>query len=56
MDINRRTLRLDQPSPKVVLHKEVVRLLHMVGEVETKLISVVMTSWVVSNVVKRGTT
>ncbi len=55
MDINRRTLRLDQPSPKVVLHTEVVGLFHVVGVVDTTPISAMMASRVVSSAVKRKT-
>ena len=49
-----RTLRLDQPCPNLVRHKEVVGLLHVVGVIETTLVSVVVASWVVANSVKRG--
>ena len=52
----RRTLRLDQASPKVVWHKEIVGLLHVVGVVEPTLVSVVMVSQAVSNAVKMVTT
>ena len=52
----RRTLRLDQPSHKVVWHNKVVGLLHVVGVVETMPVSVVMANRVASNTFKRGTT
>ena len=52
----RRTSRLDQPNPKVVWHKEVVGLLHVVGVVETTSAIVLMSSRVCSSAVKRGTT
>ena len=55
-EYNVQNSRIDQPSPKVVWHKEVVRLLHMVIVVETTLVSVVIASQVVSSVVKRGPT
>ena len=51
-----RTSRLDQPSPKVIWHKEVVGILHVVGVVETTLVNVVMASWVASSAIKRGIT
>ena len=48
-----RTLRLDQPCPNLVRHKEVVGLLHVVRFVETILLIVVMASQVASSEVKR---
>ena len=50
-----RTSRLEQPSPKAVCHMEVVGLLHVVGVVETKMVSVVMASQVACSAVKRVT-
>ena len=52
----RKSLRIDKPIPKVVWHKKVVGVLHVVGVVESTLVSVMMAIWVVSNAVKSGTT
>ena len=51
----RRTSRLDQNNPKVVYHEEVVWLPHVVGLVETTLVSVVIASQVSSSAVKSFT-
>lgn len=50
-----RTSKVDQPSPKVVCHKEVAGLLHMVGVVETMPMSVMMAIQVALSAVKRVT-
>ena len=53
MDKIHRTSKLDQHSPKVMWHKEVVGLMYMVDLVETTLLSIVMASGVVSSVGRR---
>ena len=51
----RRTSRLDQHSPKVVWHKEVVGLMHVVGVEGTTSVRVMNVSKVASSAFKRVT-
>ena len=49
------TSRLDRPNLRVVCHKEVVEVLHVVDVLESILENVVMSRRVVSSVVKKVT-
>lgn len=50
-----RTSTIEQLSPKIVLHKVVVRIMFMVDVVEITLVSVVMDIQVASSAAKRFT-